>query len=205
MRVGLAAALVAVLVVMVARSCRPRPLRARHTPTLRRAAVVPAEEWARLLDTMAADIRGGSSTRVAFQRAVDRVRPNGEVVRPGTSLERVVGRAPRDRDEALAALVIDVAADLGGAAAAAVQSGATLLRERAAAAAEAHAHSAQARLSVKVLTIVPLVFAGWSMVASSSFRAAVLTAPGAISAAAGAGCNVAGWCWMRRIIRRAAS
>ena len=80
-----------------------------------------------------------------------------------------------------------------------------LLRERAAIRAEAHAYSAQARLSARVLTAVPLVFAAWSLGSSRSFRSAVLSQFGLASTAAGALCNLAGWWWMRQIVGKAAA
>ena len=69
--------------------------------------------------------------------------------------------------------------------------------------AEARAHSAQARLSARVLTLVPVGFAGWSVVASTTFRRALFTPAGITSAALGLLTNAAGWWWMRRIVGRA--
>ncbi len=76
-----------------------------------------------------------------------------------------------------------------------------MLRERAAARAERWAHGAQARLSARVLTIVPLGFAGWSAVAGERTRAVYLSSvAGATCALLGLILNVAGWLWMKKII-----
>ena len=63
------------------------------------------------------------------------------------------------------------------------------------------AHGSQARLSARVLTIVPLGFASWSAVASDSTRDIyVSTLAGGICASSGLALNVLGWQWMKRII-----
>jgi Flp pilus assembly protein TadB len=86
-----------------------------------------------------------------------------------------------------------------------VQTGANMLRERAAVRAEAAAHAAQARLSARVLTVVPIGFAAWSATASHAFRRAVATPAGVTSAALGIVVNLVGWWWMHHIVRRATS
>jgi tight adherence protein B len=83
-----------------------------------------------------------------------------------------------------------------------VQSGATLLHERAAVRAEALAHAAQARLSARVLTAVPVVFAAWNLTTSTTFRRAVCTPAGAVAAVAGAALSAVGWWWMQRVVQR---
>jgi tight adherence protein B len=108
-----------------------------------------------------------------------------------------------DPDEAVALQVLSTASKLGGATASAVQAGASILRERRGARDEARAHSAQARLSARVLTLVPLAFAAWSFAASASFRSALATPAGMLAVLAGLGCNLVGWWWMRRIVRGA--
>ncbi len=105
-------------------------------------------------------------------------------------------------DEAVVVQVLGAAAELGGPVAATLDAGASLLRERVAAREEALAHSAQARLSARVLTAVPVAFAAWSAVGSGSFRAAVLTPAGTAAVALGGALNLAGWWWMRRVVAR---
>ena len=92
-------------------------------------------------------------------------------------------------------------AHLGGPIAATLDAAAAVLRERDAARAERRAHGAQARLSARVLTIVPLGFAAWSAVTSQQTRAVYLsTAAGAACAAFGLMLNALGWRWINRIL-----
>jgi tight adherence protein B len=125
------------------------------------------------------------------------------VVQREATLDHIVAGSDVSGDEAVVVHVLATAARLGGPMAATVQSGAALLRERAAVREEARAHSAQARLSARVLTVVPMSFAAWSYAASSSFRHAVATPAGSASIAAGVAFNVVGWWWMRHIVREA--
>ncbi len=75
------------------------------------------------------------------------------------------------------------------------------LRKPAAARSERRAHGAQARLSARVLTIVPLLFAAWSAVASRRTRDIYLTSfAGGICAVSGLVLNMLGWQWMKRTI-----
>ena len=127
--------------------------------------------------------------------------PGHALADPRTDLLRPPGTT--DAGEAVVWQALAAAAAFGGATAATVQAGANLLRERAAVRAEAEAHSAQARLSARVLTAVPLAFAGWSATASATFRRALASPPGVAAASAGLCLNLLGWWWMRRIVRAA--
>lgn len=213
----------AAIVVLLAAWVRPRldmprgrPPRHRRLGRRRRHPLPTAEEWAALLDAIAADVRSGASLVAACQRATTVAGAHGAVLHPGCSppftLASVGGRRPmtpasaiRFTDEAVAVQALSAAHALGGQMAATLHAGAALLRERAAIRAEALTHSAQARLSARVLTAVPIVFAGWSMVSSRSFRAAALSPIGLISATVGGFCNLLGWWWMRRIVGRVAA
>lgn len=214
------------IVLLVAAWARPRlfvprgrrrrlPLRAAH-----RQQPPAAEAWAGLLDAIAAEVRSGASLAAACRRATDAAGLHGAVVHPGCSPPFIhadgrgshPGRAQRRRrsahvaaDEAVVVQAVSAAYALGGQMAATLHAGAALLRERAAIRAEAQAHSAQARLSARVLTAVPLVFAGWSIASSRSFRAAAFSPPGMASATAGVLCSALGWWWMRRIVSRVAA
>jgi tight adherence protein B len=158
-----------------------------------------------LLDTIAADVRGGTSLTTAMSAASRRCALTGRALTPRTVLTEVDRLTTTDPHEAVAVQAISAAAQLGGPVAATLHSGATMLRERAAVRAETLAHSAQARLSARVLTGVPLAFAAWSLVASGSLRTAIVSPAGLTAAALGVGCNLLGWWWMRRLIDRAAS
>ena len=198
---GMLAAAVVLLMGFALRPPRPRPC----TPpsrTRRRSNPATADDWARWLHTVAAGVRGGDSMRVAVQHAHEQHGTSGSVVHPDAPFERLLRGTPDDRDEAVVVQVLAVAASLGGAVAATLQAGATLLHERAGVRAEALAHAAQARLSARVLTAVPVVFAMWNLVGSPSFRSALCTPAGATAAAAGTVLSAAGWRWMRHIVQQ---
>ncbi len=170
-----------------ARSPVPRRGRARRRPT------PSAGEWATLLDRMAAEVRIGASLTTALDTAL----ANGTLPVPGTSA------APLD-DETFVAHAIDTARALGGPAAATLDAAAAQLRERVALQAEAQVHSAQARLSARVLTAVPVVFCLWNVATSPTVRAAWLGPIGMVCAVVGGVLNLTGWWWMRRIVARVA-
>lgn len=80
----------------------------------------------------------------------------------------------------------------------------TVVRERRTWRHERIVQAAQARTSARVLTWLPAVFALWGVTTSPSVRAAYTSSTvGPALAALGAALNVAGWWWMRRIVRGA--
>ena len=166
----------------------------RWTPR-RRPHKTSASEWAEFLDTTSTEVRSGSSLIAALAHSR---------LRHPTLAARVFSfDGNSDPDLAVVAQSVSAALELGGPVAATLHHGAALLRERAAQRAEAIAYSAQARLSGKVLTAVPLVFAAWSAVTSVTFRQAISSSTGLTAATAGLTCNAVGWWWMRRIVSRA--
>ncbi len=183
---------------------RPRGRAPRSSRRRRAHALVTGDRWATLLDTMAADVRGGASLTVAYTEATARHGLHGHILTPCLRLTDVPGATSPDPDETVVLQVVSAALALGGPVAATLDTGAALLRERSTARAEAQAHSSQARLSARVLTAVPLVFAGWSLLASPSFRAALTSTPGLVAALVGGMLNLAGWWWMRHIVTKAA-
>lgn len=179
---------VVVAVVAVAAAVQPRLPRAGR-PLHRALAPIPATppSWPDLLDHVARAIRAGSTVRTAYHHTVQRMgTPTGAAA-----------------DAAVAAQALEVATALGGPHASVFEGAASTLRDRAVARAQAEAHAAQARLSARVLTAVPLVFSGWSVVTGASFRAALSSPVGAGSATLGVALNLLGWRWMRRIVDRA--
>ena len=169
-----------------------------------RASPPTPDEWAALLDSISNEVRTGSSLTTALQRALVRSQPHGRVLTPTATLATIAGGAgTTGADEAVAVQALRAAHALGGPIAATLDAAAGLLRERAVIRCEALAFSAQARLSARILTGVPLVFAGWSVVSSRTFRTAVASTPGVASVLTGAVCNLLGWWWMRRIVARA--
>jgi len=154
-----------------------------------RARPTTTQQWAGLLDTIAAEVRTGGSLTAAH--AAQHAPWCTHSARP-------------DADEQVVLQALHATRTLGGPVAATLDAAAALLRERIAIRAEAAAHSAQARLSARVLTGVPLVFCLWNMLTSASFRSAWLSPVGRMCAIVGLACNALGWWWMRRIVGRAA-
>jgi len=188
-----------------ARSARPLDS-VSHRRRRRRTTPPTVDEWAALLDSMSAEVRTGSSLVAAVRHALHRLQPHGTVLTPAATLAFIdAGGATHDVDEAVVLQALRAAHSLGGPTAATLDAASALLRERAVVRGEALAHSAQARLSARVLTGVPLVFAGWSALSSRTFRAAVISPIGLACAVAGAACNMFGWWWMRRIVAKAVS
>ncbi len=81
---------------------------------------------------------------------------------------------------------------------------ASALRARAAEAADRLTHSAQARLSAVVMTVLPIGMLTMLVATSPSVRDALTTPLGIASVAFGAALNLGGWRWMRRIIEASA-
>jgi tight adherence protein B len=90
----------------------------------------------------------------------------------------------------------------GGPAATPLERAAATLRARAAVAAEQQAQSAQAQLSARVLTFVPIALLTLLAVTDGKVRAAIGTPAGLAVVVLGGLLNLAGALWMRRIIGR---
>lgn len=186
----------------VAYRCVPARRPPDAGPTTR--AVHGADEWATVLDAVAAEVRAGSSLLAAWAAVHHRRRLDGRHGIDSRTVDEFVAATAVDDDEAIAIHAIAAAHDLGGPVAATLDTGAALLRERLAMRADARLHSAQARLSAHVLTVVPLAFAVCAAILSRSFRAALATTPGALSFAAGLALNAIGRRWMTAVVRAAA-
>ena len=162
-------------------------------------------DYAALLDGIARQVRSGSSLTAAALDEIDPANPLHEVVDRLTDgfslLDALAAVVTPEPDLAMTVQALSATAHLGGPIAATLDEAAAVLRERAAARAERRAQGSQARLSARVLTVVPVVFALWSAVASQRTRDVYIsTAAGGISASAGLALNLAGWQWMKRII-----
>ena len=191
-------------VVVIATRVRTRCLTARR-PSVPHRQKRPLRSpttvhWADLLDAIAAEVRSGHSLSVGYTIAMERAEVHGDVLRPGCAFAALATSVSQQPDEALVLHALTTAASLGGHTAATLQAAAGVLRERAAVRDEATAQSAQARLSARVLTAVPVLFAAWSALTSSSFRTALVSPFGAVAAALGVLGNLAGWAWMRHLV-----
>jgi tight adherence protein B len=103
----------------------------------------------------------------------------------------------------LAAPVLATCADLGGPSAQPIEGLADVLAARADERAERRTASAQARLSARVLTLVPLAVAAFLAITEPSVRDALTTPSGAAMVACGAALNAIGWLWMTTMVRAA--
>jgi Flp pilus assembly protein TadB len=179
----------------------PRGIRGRND----RRARPPQPDYAGLLEAIARQVRSGSSLTSAFvdeattlsglSEAVIRI-SNG--VSLADSLQRIV---PAEADLAFAVQALAATARLGGPIAATLDDAAAVLRQRVAARAERRAHGSQARLSARVLTIVPVGFGAWSAIVSRQTRAVYLSSgAGTTCAVCGLMLNVVGWRWMKRLL-----
>ena len=90
----------------------------------------------------------------------------------------------------------------GGSGIDALERAAAVLRERRAWRHERRAQSAQARLSARLLTLLPPVFAAWGVAADGRVRTAYGASPlPAVCVLFGLALNLAGWWWMRQLVQ----
>jgi len=165
-------------------------------------------------EAAARSLRAGSTLTAALTEAAGEQHGFGGAVAPvldavtrGRALADVLAEVDVDpaTAEGLVLGVLHSCASLGGPAAAPLERVAMTLRTRAAIAEEHAAHSAQARLSAKVLTLVPVALLVLLAVTEANVRGALATGPGFAVVVAGAALNVAGWRWMQHVIGTGAS
>lgn len=136
---------------------------------------------------------------VGVRRDLDRGRTLATAITAcAVSAEASRIRGHRHLDLACAAL--GAAAELGGSAAAALDRVAVTLRLRAADHQERAAHSAQARLSAHVLTLVPVGIVALLAASDPAVRDVISAPLGVLLVTIGLALNGFGWWWMRRII-----
>jgi tight adherence protein B len=159
-----------------------------------------------IAERIARDVRSGVSLRDAVARAaVTAPEPLGEVAaalaRDVPLREALAAHHPTrdERDLLVHALVLGTAHP--EVVSSVLDRTSAVVRERRAWRLERHAHAAQARASARVLTLLPLGFAGWGVLTSASVRQA-FTSSAAVAAvtAVGLGLNLLGWLWMRRVV-----
>jgi tight adherence protein B len=215
--VGVAAALaVIVLGVRVSAALAPprptsmAPPRRRAPFGIRRRGGEPSPDavadWCELV---ARSLRSGSSLVAAVSDAAGADSPMAPVIAPvvgqvgrGDSLVAAIDR--RDVDPAsapgLSLAVIRACARFGGPAAVPLERAAATLRAREAIAAEQRAQSAQALMSARVLTLVPVALLAVLAITDAKVRDAITTPAGTAAVLLGAALNATGALWMRRII-----
>jgi tight adherence protein B len=169
------------------------------------------DEVADWCELVARALRSGSSlsAAIAAGAAADSAMAPivGTVLRQvgrGESLAGALDTAGVDSSSAagLTVTVLRSCARFGGPAAAPLERAAATLRAREAVLAEQRAHSAQARLSARVLTLIPIALLALLATTDGTVRTAVVTPVGAAVVMLGAVLNGLGSLWMRRIIGR---
>lgn len=208
------------LTVLVLAPCRLRPdhrlretptpghgrTRTRHPrPSFGRARPPGPAQIAGWCDALAREVRSGASLGAAL-RTVEP--PSGGSLdaiahalgRGTTVTDALSSVASATPDEQAVLSVLGACALHGGPAAQPLDRVAATLRRRAADAAERAVHSAQARLSARVMTVLPGAVLALLVATSPSVRATVASPVGAVSILVGLGLNVTGWVWMRQVI-----
>lgn len=174
----------------------------------RRTADVNPHQLAAWCEEMARAIRSGSTFQsalcnVAAPPVIDQHMQRARLaIERGSSTRRALDAVPAVSAHLdLVLVVLRACADHGGPAAEPIDRAAAALRQRAALIAERRSHSAQARASAIVMTVLPSAVLILLTVSSGSVRQALLSPAGAAVVAIGLALNGAGWSWMRRILR----
>lgn len=187
------------------RDTAPAPtIRWATRPTLRRRPRPGSAEMAAWCDGLAREVRSGGSLAAALRSLAPPA---------GTSLAELPHRLARGLpladaleirgstpDEHAVLTVLGACAHHGGPAAQPLDQLAATLRRRAADAAERSLHSAQARLSALVMTVLPGAVLLLLLATSPSVRTVTSSPLGVAVVALGLGLNVLGWAWMRHTI-----
>lgn len=173
------------------------------------------EEMANLLDAVAREIHLGRSLTAAFLHTyrafpllADHVQPIAQSCERNVSLTEAL-RASGSTSQSAGiptSVVFGMralwAATTGGTGALALERAASTLRERTAIQYERRAQSAQARLSVRILTWLPVVFLGVQFTTNPQARWFLLASPvGWAFLLGGLGLNWYGRRWMNRVVR----
>lgn len=214
---GVLTALAVVVAVMTAWR-RPPPRRAverrarARTRRRRRTVAVPPAEVAAWCAEIARVLRAGSTLRVAV---VD-VEPDDAGLRARTDALRAqlergaeLGTAltqwtatdsPAGPHLTLATGVLWACARVGGPAAEPLDRAAATLRARATDEADRAAQSAQARLSARVMTVLPLCALALLSATDGDVRSVLTSPTGMVCVLLGGTLNAVGWWWMHRVI-----
>lgn len=182
------------------RATRPSIGRLRW-PRSRRSGPADIAAWC---DALAREVRSGASLGAALRTTAPPDDTSLTAIRHrlarGLTMSDALAIAPTSTDEQAALTVLSACAHHGGAAARPLDQVAATLRRRAADAAERAVHSAQARLSALVMTVLPGAVLLLLLVTSPSVRATVVSPLGGAVVGLGLVLNAIGWWWMRRII-----
>ncbi|MCU1398446.1 MAG: hypothetical protein JWN62_1555 [Acidimicrobiales bacterium] len=169
---------------------------------------VDAAHVAALLDRTARHCASGEALGPSFAAAIAAsplaasLVPAATALAAGQTVEQALDRQPATHPHlTLATHAVRLCATQGGNISQSLDRAATTLRERHAIAMERRAQSSQARLSARVLTVLPLAFGGWTVATTRSVQRFVFTPAGTACVIAGIALNVAGWLLMQRVVR----
>ena len=219
----IAASATALLIVLLGYRWQPRPERVAELtaveampasrqrrlgplPLARRAGRLGPDDVAEWCARLAAACRSGDTLGAALrtteppEAARAHLRPLALALQRGVPLEDALQAIPPQVHLDVARTVIAACVRTGASPAEPLDRAAAALRARTAEIADRATHSAQARLSAVVMTVLPVAMLALLLATSPSVRAAVATPVGGITVLAGAALNVGGWRWMRRII-----
>jgi tight adherence protein B len=191
-----AAALVAAVLPRPARALAPT---AASGGPASRDAVAAFEQASR-------DLRAGRSARHALVDALHRHPGVLPVLRQRLDADMPLHDALHeldvDGDEQLFVRALQVSLRTDAHPADVLDRAALIVRERAAWRHERHSQAAQARLSARLLTLLPVAFAAWSTATSARVRDAQLHQPVVlVCLLLGGALNLIGWWWMRHLVR----
>lgn len=152
------------------------------------------------------DLRAGLSSRHALSNALHRhpgVLPQlRQRLDADASLADALHQLDVEGDEQLFVRALQVSLRTDAHPADVMDRAALIVRERAAWRHERHSQAAQARLSARLLTLLPLAFAAWSTATSARVREAELHQPAVlVCLVLGGVLNLIGWWWMRHLVR----
>jgi tight adherence protein B len=183
---------------------RAWPVRARPTAPNETAMAVWCEHVARGMRTGSSLRRAMADAGLAAPAAAQALSPALGRLDRGMGLGNALGAMDDDPSTPVGLVVgvLAACADLGGPAAAPLDRTAATLHARAVERDERRTASAQARLSARVLTTLPIATLGVMALVEPSTRTAVATPAGVTCLTAGATFNLAGWWWMRHVIAR---
>ena len=177
--------------------------------------VALSEEMANFLDAVGHGMHMGSSPTAAFihsyqafPRLVDYLQPIARSCERGLPLTEALRSSESDSRSAVMppSVVFGFralwAATTGSTGALSLERAAATLRDRTAIHYERHAQSAQARLSVQILTWLPVIFLGWQLTTNPLARWFLLASPtGWILLVGGLALNWYGRHWMNRVVQ----
>jgi tight adherence protein B len=172
-----------------------------------------AEDLADTLQLVAGSLRSGFSLAASLDAASQHAREPmaGEFkralarTRVGANLEDGlddVAERMKSQDFSWVTLAIRIQREVGGNLAEILDSTVETIRERFYIKRQVRALSAEGRLSVYILSALPFLVGGWSMLRNTDYaRLLWTTSMGVVMLAVGAVLMVLGWFWMRAVVR----